>query len=122
MNITNVDNQIVFDNHWAKPIQSAIPVIADMCFSVPIIFSVNGVLYYGQYDFVKGTWTTIPGDDKKRTFIDQAVEYWYYPPEIIDMMRRYDTEVKKGETHDLISRIDEYQRDGIFIKNTEVKE
>jgi hypothetical protein len=72
-----------------------------------VLFSVDELLYYGTYDFMNGVWSTLPGDDKCRQFKDREVQYWLYPPEALDLFKRYADGVKAGQCTDE-GRIDEY--------------
>ena len=111
MKILKPDNNAVYDNLYAKPTQLGVP--DNHNYSMCVIFSVNNVLYYGNYDFIHGVWITIQdgiSNDpiKKSVFNDKFVEFWFYPPSSKDVFDKYREDVVKGNCRDDISRIDEY--------------
>lgn len=68
--------QVVYDNLYAKPASCD-----DWTpHSVVVSYSVNNVLYYGQYNSETRKWSTIPSDEHKREFLDRDVQYWFYNP------------------------------------------
>jgi len=103
MNIFKPNEPSVYDNLYCKPAQLGVPT--NYRFSMSVLFSVNRVLYYGQYDFTEGLWSTIPGDEKAREFEDREVEYWFYPPGTLELFRKYAEDVKAEACIDERSRI-----------------
>jgi hypothetical protein len=107
MNIIKPTEPLIFDNLYFKPSQLGLP--SNHKHSVRVLFSVSGIIYDGQYDFVEGYWTTMPGDEWKRTFIDNLVEFWFYPPGTIDLFKKYAKDVERGACFDEVSRLTEYE-------------
>ena len=105
MKIFRPDESTIYDNLYSKPAQLGLPT--NYRFSMSVLFFVDDCLYYGQYNFTTGTWTTLPGDDKCRQFKDREVQYWLYPPEALDLFKRYAEDVKAGRCSDE-GRIDKY--------------
>lgn len=85
---------IVYDNLYSKPTQSGGG--ANARHSMSVLFSVCGIVYQGQYDFVDCVWITLPGDAKKRVFPDRAVQYWFYPPNTLETFTKYAADVASG--------------------------
>lgn len=87
MEILKPKENTAYDNLYAKPasIDDYTP------YSVVVLFSVHDVLYYGQYNSEKRTWSTLPSDEKMRIFKDSVVQFWFYEP-------RYQ-EIFKTEPH-----------------------
>jgi len=107
MNVIKLKEQDVFDNLYFKPSQNG--SLSNLKHSMTVLFSVCDVIYYGQYDFTSGEWTTIPGDDKQRIFLDREVQYWFYPPKSIEVFRKYADDVLNDKCIDKTSRLTEYQ-------------
>ena len=83
MNILKPSENTVYDNLYAKP-----ALIDDWSpSSVVVLFCVRGIKYYGQFNYQERTWTTLPSDEKKRTFIDNEVQYWFYCPEYKEIFK-----------------------------------
>lgn len=106
MDIVKPNEIMVYDNLYSKPPQQGVPT--NHRFSMPVVYSVRGILYYGQYDFTEGLWDTLPGDEKSRQFTDREVEFWFYPPGTLDLFRKYAEDVKAGKCFDDRTRLDEY--------------
>jgi hypothetical protein len=94
----------VFDNLTSRPPSSG----PGQRYSMSVLFSVAGVLYYGQLCFDDQEWTTTPGDEHKRTFPDRVVEYWFLPPNTYDLFKKYKDGVLSGRCRDETSRLDPY--------------
>lgn len=119
MNILKPSEINIYDNLYAKPTQLGPPL--NYRFSMGVCFAVNNVIYDGQYDFEEGTWTTSPGDEKKRKFKDRAVQFWFYPPGTLDMFKRYHADVVAGTNGDQTSRTREYDpEEDIFEKEEDL--
>lgn len=113
MNVFKAAEIPVYDNLYCKPSQMGVPLNAR--FSMVVLFAVDDVIYYGQYDFTTGLWGTLPGDENKRSFEDRVVQYWFYAPGSIDLFQKYAADVRRGRCVDGISRLDEYAK-GVDIK------
>jgi len=103
LNVIKAETINVYDNLYAKPTQMGPPLNARH--SVVVVFAVSEVLYFGQYDFTEGVWSTLPSDEKMRKFRDRVVQYWFYPPNTIEMFKRYSDDVR-GRNRDVVSRLD----------------
>lgn len=106
MNVVKPHEIPVYDNLYSKPTQQGVPT--NHRFSMPVIYSVGGILYYGQYDFTEGLWDTLPGDEKSREFTDREVEFWFYPPGTLELFRKYAEDVKSGSCLDERTRLEEF--------------
>ena len=116
MNILKPTDEIkVFDNLYCKPSQLGVP--GNERHSMVVLFSVNHVIYYGQYDFTTGLWITIPGDEHKREFEDRVVQYWFYPPGTSKVLKAYAWHVHQGEARSNISRVDEFVDDAEGVQD-----
>lgn len=105
MNVAKPSDIMVYDNLYAKP-----PLLGPhQEFSMVVLFSSKETIYYGQYEYETGLWTTIPGDDKKRQFKDRDVEYWFYPPYSLDLFKKYAEDVSLNKCLDTVSRLYEYK-------------
>ena len=120
MNILKPISTPVYDNLYAKPTHNG----HQQRFSVCVIFSVDRILYYGQYDYTEGLWDTMPGDEKKRQFKDRVVECWFYPPAVLDSFKDYAKDVMNHECLDDVSRLDEYdpKSDSCYIETDLLKD
>jgi hypothetical protein len=98
------DLTTIHDNLYSKPTQLC-PFEVNSGLSMAVLFTVHGVWYFGQYKFSTGIWTTIPGDDRSRSFPDKVVETWMYPPNSKKAFDDYASAVESGVTCDPISRI-----------------
>ena len=107
MNIAKPSEIQVYDNLYAKPS----PLGQHQHCSLVVLFSVEGSIHYGQFDFLENLWTTIPGDKKKRQFKDRHVEYWFYPPRSISLFKEYAEDVYSKKCSDDVSRLGEYKED-----------
>ena len=99
-----VTNMTVYNNLYAKPALGG----QHQKYSMTVVFSVDDVLYYGQFCYESQTWDTIPGDEKIRQFIDRDVQYWFYPPFSKDIFERYREDVLAGRCSDAVCRLEEY--------------
>jgi len=97
----------VYDNLYCKPTQINSPPCRSS-HSMAVIFSADGMLCFGQYNFGEGEWGTLPTDEKQRKFKDREVEYWFYSPGTLQLFKKYAEDVKSGRCLDSTSRLDEY--------------
>jgi len=94
----------IYDNLYAKPALGG----QHQKFSMSVLFSVDRIIYYGQFCYETSIWDTSPGDDKCRTFFDRDVEYWFYPPGAREIFEKYRDDVLSGACSDTVSRLEEY--------------
>jgi len=99
---------VTYDNLYAKPTQLGIG--GNQRHSVSVLFSVDNVIYSGQYDFEECYWRTIPANEDQKIFMDRYVQYWFHHPETIDLFKRYRDQVLARFCSDDLSRIDEYRK------------
>lgn len=100
-------SKTVYDNLYAKPS----PLGQHQHCSVVVLFSVEGSIHYGQFNFLDNLWTTIPADSKMRQFKDRHVEYWFYPPRSMNIFKEYAKDVYSKRCVDDVSRLKEYKED-----------
>ena len=98
--VTLLDNIQVMDNCFYKPIVSG----AGQRFSIPVIYYVDNIPYYGQFEFDTHIWSTIPGDDHKRQFYDRHVSAWFYAPGTAELLAESEQDVKDGKNEDTVTR------------------
>ena len=102
----------IYDNLYAKPSLGG----EHQRFSMAVLFKVkDSWIYSGQYCYQTNTWDILPSvciEEKKTTgrgtFIDRDVEYWFYPPESIELFKKYRDDVLSGRCIDETSRLEEY--------------
>ena len=87
MEILKPNKITVYDNLYAKP--AHIDDYSDS--SIAVLFSADGTKHYGQFSYTDRVWTTVPGDEHKRVFSDQYVDYWFYCPDFEDLFNKTDS-------------------------------
>lgn len=72
-----IDKDHLYDNRFVKPNNID---YNHSTFSIVVLFLVNKIWYYGQYNYESNEWTTLPGDTLKRSFHDRQVSSWMIEP------------------------------------------